>query len=252
MRKFFTFWVAIGTLCCSLSLASAYTITDTGASAYWGGAVHNSTPTGYGDVIGSPYFNVDSMTVTRSGNNWAVAIAGPYFANRLTGIDSGFPSMLGPGDLYINSTGWIATQGPAGHYETDTFNSSEGWNYVITNGAEGWGLYSLDYSTIKYTNVDSLNPGNYIYRTGQAWRGGGVGDKIGDATYDPTGTGLNITFNSGNEFFADDVGFHWTMQCGNDVVEGKANAPVPEPGTMILLGSGLIGLAGYGRKRFRK
>ena len=32
---------------------------------------------------------------------------------------------------------------------------------------------------------------------------------------------------------------------------GVAN-PVPEPGTMMLLGSGLVGLAGWGRRRFKK
>ena len=38
----------------------------------------------------------------------------------------------------------------------------------------------------------------------------------------------------------------------NDDIMGHGTTPVPEPGTMVLLGSGLIGLAGYGRKRFRK
>jgi len=45
---------------------------------------------------------------------------------------------------------------------------------------------------------------------------------------------------------------HWTMSCGNDVIDGHAAAPVPEPATMLLFGTGITGLAAWQRRKFRK
>jgi hypothetical protein len=37
-----------------------------------------------------------------------------------------------------------------------------------------------------------------------------------------------------------------------DQLDGPGASPVPEPTTLILLGAGLVGLAGVGRKKFFK
>lgn len=56
----------------------------------------------------------------------------------------------------------------------------------------------------------------------------------------------NVTYNFAN--FGNGV---WQMT-GANYVYGTPTNPTPEPATIILLGTGLVGIAGYARKRMRK
>jgi hypothetical protein len=66
-------------------------------------------------------------------------------------------------------------------------------------------------------------------------------------------TNVNTAYFSGIDMFYVGYACHfWERETSVDVGVSVPPPGVPEPSTMLLLGSGLIGLAGYGRKKFFK
>jgi len=61
---------------------------------------------------------------------------------------------------------------------------------------------------------------------------------------------ISLDFSESDFGIFEGLEIRFAYTCGNDV--HAPAAPVPEPATMILLGTGLIGLAGIGRKKFKK
>lgn len=129
-------------------------------------------------------------------------------------------------------------------------NFGSGHNLLVSNllsgtfytfGSSTFGFYFNNGEGTFYSD-SSLNPDNgYDHMVAYASQGGNV-QLPGNLTYTPW---------MANEFI---LGFEDTYGGGdydyNDMVlMVESVAPVPEPGTMLLLGAGFLGLAIYGKRR---
>jgi len=199
----------------TMGTAQAVTISDrSGGVIYWGGKYVNIKPSAYTDAIGSRS-RVDQMEVTMNNDIVTVKITGPYFFNYAHKLKR--TQDAPPGDLYISSQGWKVSGNPP--YNKDIFEASEGWDYVIS--FENKKVYTLKFSDITMT---SALPYVSKYRAHQAWRGG-YGDAVDEAEVIMTEKDLSFVFSVRNMVLHSEIGLHWTMKCGNDIIEGSALIP---------------------------
>lgn len=250
MRKIFLLFLGVFFLCTGIVQASNITtIYDgKGSGTGWAGAQEdNEVEPG---MIQDQSWDLEGFFL----NGNTLSLVGGY--NFKTG-NSTYTS----GDIFISTNGAPKVQNYAGNYSI--VDNDYGYNYVIDLN---WGDTNT-YNVYAITKTSHVITAYYLQNQGSSpWQykhdDHNSEDSLvasGTIGYDPYTGGLFSGWNGNdthNELQVDlgflpvDVGFyvHYTMGCGNDNIMGQY-IPNPEPATMLLLGFGLIGLAGLGRRK---
>lgn len=250
--------------------------------SYIGGTYTNTYARNNGDVISTKdqyiNYNIEAMTVNINDTGKVEITINTGYST--AGRDGTFDG-TNYGDLFISTDGWTPYGNPNDKYKTDNFNNGTSWEYVFDTSVSN--VYKVSQGKILLSDDPTFtNRANWVNGTnvpGQLYSGS---NGINDSRYSWYRHGQEIWFDNtgvtetGDGIFSDiysgiggfitysfdlsslgitpeqgyNLGFHWAMTCGNDVIEGGlSKSAVPEPGTLVLLGLGILGIGIFRQKK---
>ena len=180
----------------------------------------------------NPFASTGQIPDGARGTNWAA-------------IDPGMPNVTSTNGAFYtptsNAWGMLSVSNML------LYGSGSGLGYTGA-AAEGFGLQVTNWNNQIWDFTVGAYVNGHFYYSQTAALNNGVSGNPGQSAYLVANFGSPLTIVS-NDMFGLFASLHGSLQ--GDQPHFEVN-PVPEPGTMVLLGTGLIGLAGWGRKKFRK
>ena len=262
MRKIFLLFLGIFFLCTGIVQASNITIDDKNSSSttgWYGQQEDNEVEPG---MIANQSWDLEGFFLNKISNKYMLSLVGGYdFKNGNSGYTSG--------DIFIDINGnavYGDIHGPQAQNDNLPVLNNYGYDYVLDLNWTG-----MTYDVYKIDNTSMVQTAYYIQNQGSSpWQYVSGGRKISGGTplaYNTTASAYDAIFSGGigshreltvdlNFLLTENPGLdhinfiaHYTMGCGNDNIMGQGTIPNPEPATLLLLGFGLLGVAGLGRKK---